>query len=426
MSVPLATMPEDLAKMAYQGGKLGIKAGKGMTGFLEVVSKIKAGFDMSATEAGTLVGDIKAKLGLGVAGIKKLMSQVNYLADNTSADGAKMINVIQRVSSEFSLMKFDTLEVAAFAGAASQIKVSAELAATGLQMAFTKLQQSPIYQQQFQKTPVKTFMTLLKSLRQMDAIARNTKIQKLFGVDAGKFIMGAVDKIGLFEEALTKVKDKKALKSLDKEFANFLKRSSTGFLQLKIKFTKIFIKIGDVFLRFFERNKAVINSAIDGVSEWIEANGNIIPIVLGIIAVVTVLGAAVLAFAAIMAVLNIAMGVFGTIVMIAFSPITLAILTIIGIAYILYKIISGITGKSITGIDKAVASAKRLQESQNNMQNVGFGKGINNSYKTEMMKKSDVNISGEIGVKADKGSQITRNRININQGSNFAVDFGHH
>lgn len=424
MAPVLATMPSDLAKMAYQGAKVGV-AKKEMAGFLRVVVKTKAAFDMTAETAGSAIGDIKAKLGLSIGDSEKLLSQVNYMADTTRANGRNMLDIIARVSARFKLMKFDSSQIAAFAAAADMISVSSELAASGMRMAFRRLSTSPIYAKKFHKAPVETFMSILDSLKKMDPAMRAIKVKKLFGDEAGEFVVSAVENIKAFRDNLKAAKTDAALKSMDKEFAAFLKRSSTGFLQLKIKFMKIFIKIGDILLAWFEANKGWINWIIDNIGDLVNNYSWVIEIAMIMAGVFMTIIAVVLIYIGVMSILTMITTAFGLASLAALWPIILVIGAIVLVVYGLYKAYQYFTGNSAKGVDKLTESMKKLNATRESQKfgSMYAGKGVQNSYKTEMMRRQQTNVSGEINVSADKGSTITKNKINIDQGSNTDFDF---
>ena len=425
----LATMPADLARMAYQGAKVGV-ADAEMKKFLVTVTKTKSAFDMTAEAAGAIIGDIKAKLNISISDTEKLMSRVNYMADTTSASGNRMLDIIARVSGDFALMKFDTKEIAAFAASADQIETSSELAASGLRMAFNRLQQSPIYRRDFQKRPVETFLGILETLKKMDPVARNLKIKKLFGDEAGKFIKKAVVNIKKFRDNLKGAASDNAIKSMDKEWQSFINRSSTGFMQIRVKLMKLVIKVGMIVLEWFNKNKKAINGIIDAFSGWIERNKTLIPIVMGLIAGLVIFVVIAKMLSIIIGALTIVVGVFGSTAMIAFLPIIAVIIAIVGVLYIMYKIWSTISGDTIQAIDDMENKVKSLVNTQNKAgQEPYVGKGVTSTYKAEMLKRNETNVNGEIVVRAEPGSQVTKKKIKANTGSNtrfMAADFGQH
>lgn len=219
---------EGLAAIAYQGAKLGTSQ-EDLTSFVETVSKMGVAFDMADEEVGQAVGSIRSKLKLNMDDTVKLADTINYLADNTAADGANMINIIGRVSGTMTTLRVPPKAIASMAAWADQLMVSPELAASGLNMMVNRMQRMPGMTKKMLEDPLKAVTDTIKDLSNLPEVKRFDVIQKLFGDEAGRFVKAATGNIELFDKTVGKAFSTGAVGSMDREMANRAKRTSVKF-----------------------------------------------------------------------------------------------------------------------------------------------------------------------------------------------------
>jgi TP901 family phage tail tape measure protein len=266
-----------LAAIATEGGKIGI-ADKQMLAFVTTVSKAAMAFDTTDEEAGRSIGSISAKLGLSVAAVDTLLQRVNYLADNTSANGKDMINIIERTSGTFKLLKIPPAVAVGWAGFANQMEVSSELAASGLNMMMSRMMKIPGMMPKMLKDPTGAVKDFLGKLAKMPEATRGTAILKLFGEEAGRFVMKAVTSMDKLDEAMKKAASNKALGSMDREFENIMRRSSTFGRRLLQIFAAIRKSIGKDFLETFDRAFPVIEKLGMGILKFVRLHPGLVKI----------------------------------------------------------------------------------------------------------------------------------------------------
>lgn len=277
---------EGLAAMAYEGGKLGI-TNQDMIGFVGTVLKTASAFDMADQEAGRSIGSIKAKLGLTVPAVDELMQRVNYLADTTSASGNQMINIIERTSGTFKVLKIPPEITAGWAAFADQIEVSPEKAATGLNMMMARLMKMPGMLNKMLKDPQNTVIDFLQKFGSMPEATRGTAVLKMFGEEAGRFVLKTITNMDLLDTSMKKAASTKALGSMDREFANILARSSTMAKRLKQTFFDISRTIGTVFLKVFDKYSKRLFEASQWILSFIKNHPGLVKVAgtMGLIAV---------------------------------------------------------------------------------------------------------------------------------------------
>lgn len=286
MSEHLGKNKVGLAQMAFEGGKLGI-ALKDMEPFLDLVTKTAIAFDLEDQEAGRAIGSIRAKMGLMNDDVKVLLDSVNFLADNTSASGARMINVIERISGTMKLLNVPPEATAALAGFADQLEVTSELAASGLRMFITKMKQVPGNTTKLMTDPIGTVRKELEKIAKMGPELRTRFIEKAFGAEAGRFVEKMVANVDLFGKTVDTAFSTKAIGSMQRELENQLKRSSISFKRFRQTGTNTMDSIGDAIKPLVVSFAKLITPVIDVIGRFAKA----FPKIFQFIAVVTVLTA---------------------------------------------------------------------------------------------------------------------------------------
>lgn len=244
MSIEMGKSAVGLAQIAYEGSKMGL-AGADLEKFTTTVAKVSTAFEMTDQAAGEAIGSINAKLGYSVQQVTTLMARVNFLADNFTSDGGRMIEIIQRTSGTMATLKMPDTLIASLASFADTLETSPELAASGLNMMFEKMMENKKKMAGLLANPQKTIAAELEKYKKMDAVKRAAAIFKDYGSNAGKFVLKAVEQSGQLNEMIEKAASSKALGSLDAEFQNRLGRASNVIERVKAGFEDMMVTIGD-------------------------------------------------------------------------------------------------------------------------------------------------------------------------------------
>ena len=452
---------EGLAAIAYEGGKLGIANDK-MVEFVMMVTKTGAAFDMADAEAGRAIGSIRAKLGLSVGSVNELMQRINFLADNTSAAGDQMIEIVERTSGTFKTLNIPPEVTAGWAAFANQMEVSPELAASGLNQMMAKMMQMPGMLSKMLKDPKNAVSDFLKRFKGLPEAKRGVAILKTFGMEAGRFVLKAVANTKLLDEAMQKAAASEALGSMDREFANILARSSTAGKRIKETFIDISRAIGTVFLGVFDRYSDRLIRVSGYVLDFVKAHPGLVKIaaVFGLIliaisAVVIPLG---LIFSIVAAGLPIwaamltgmgalfgamsgtlpTMGAFGAAgsgIVAPFLAVAAAIAAVTAATYQLWKHwdtlsapgflkdLKGFVTEGVFGRDESVAStlAATRARSAAAYKSSEIGLAPAQDKAAGRAQNNKMEISGQIGVTASGGAEVESANINLNAGYNLAA-----
>lgn len=244
MSEELGRPAVALAQIAFEGGKLGV-AEKDLMGFTNQVVKMAVAFDMTEQSAGQAIGSIQAKMGLTLASVTELADSVNFLADNTASNGARMIEILARVSGTFKTLRIPPQASASLAGFADQLEVTPELAASGLNMAFRKMMKMPGMMTKLLKDPMKAFQSELSRFNKMPEAKRAGELFKEYGDEAGRFMLKAVGNVELLDKTMSAAFSSGAIGSMDREMANRAGRTSTKWSRAMESMNNAFSAFGE-------------------------------------------------------------------------------------------------------------------------------------------------------------------------------------
>lgn len=247
-AIKLGKLPEDIGRIAFEGGKLGITV-KNMKEFIGVVARSSIAFDILEGQAAKTIGSIKTKFGLTIKEVGKLMDSINFLADNTSASGANIIEVVSRTVGTMKSIKMPKEFVAGWAAFADQMEVSPELAASGLNMMVSKMMTMPGMMKKLLKDPNKSIRDFLQKFANMGEVRRSRMILKKFGSEAGRFVLKAVNSLSQLDKTLKLVgKESNFVGSMMKELEKKMEGAKTAVGKIKAAFDFALISIGDEFL----------------------------------------------------------------------------------------------------------------------------------------------------------------------------------
>lgn len=244
LSEKIGISTDKLALMAYEASKAGIPTDE-LDRFVKITANSAVAFEVLEEEAGRALGSIKAKTGLSIAGLEELMDRVNFVADATSASGSNMINIIERLSGTFKMLKVPPEVAAGLAAVADQLETSPELAASGMQMLIRQMMKAPALAEKMIKDPENTIRNLFNKLAKMPQAKQMSTAMKMFGDEAGRFAVKLAGNMSLFDETMKKAADAKAMGSMEREMASKLKSLSMLWRNLKNGVMNVAVAIGE-------------------------------------------------------------------------------------------------------------------------------------------------------------------------------------
>jgi len=260
MSQQLPVSADGLAAMAAAGGKLGIKAAE-LPGFIKTVTKATVAWDMSSEMAADSLANLSNRMGIPIDKIEELADAINFMTDSTSAKVPALLQILGRLSGEFTTLGVSSEKAVGFATFAALVEVTPQLAASGFRQMLQRMRDIPKMTEKLVKNPEKAITGLLSRLSDLGTLERIKLIDEIFGPEAGKFVLKATAKFELLGKTLEKVADKQNfLGSLQREF-NIKSETTSKKLQLmKNRFAAVGIKLGEAFLPILKVTAAVLGT----------------------------------------------------------------------------------------------------------------------------------------------------------------------
>lgn len=293
----------EMADLAFQAARLGV-ASEDILQFSQQAARTSIALDdLSIQEAGELIGDLKVKFGLAAEGVDVMLDSVNRLSDKTSASGADILNVTQRMASQFSALKIPPEIGTALAATARQFEVRADRAATGLKIFFNKLVEMG-HEADLIADPLGTIKNVLSDIQKLPEGQRGTAVTDMFGVESQSVVLGLVDKMGVLKDNIRLVTDETTRAgSSQREFNKVMGTARAKVAVAKAKFDALMTVLGEKLLPVIGRLADAAGPMIDKMIEFVDQNPGIVKIAAGIGLVVAafvplagIIGAALIVF----------------------------------------------------------------------------------------------------------------------------------
>lgn len=292
LSEQIGISTDKLAIMAYEGSKTGIDTAD-LDKYVKITANAAVSFEVLEEEAGRALGSIKAKMGLNIDQLKEMMDRVNYVADATSADGERMINVIERLSGTFKTLKVDPSVAAGLAAVADQLEFSPELAASGMQMVISKMMQAPALAKKMIEAPAETIRTVMKRLADLPEAQRIAAATKMFGAEAARFAVKMASSMDLFDETMKKAADAQAINSMEREMASKLNSLTVLWKTMKNAVTNVMVAIGEGLAPDIKRFGDYMRDLVPQVRAFVREHSGIVKFAAGVALVVAAITLAV-------------------------------------------------------------------------------------------------------------------------------------
>ncbi len=247
MAKETGQLPADIALLAAAGGRLGYSGAK-LTQFTELSLKAAIAFDMGAEQAGDSIASFSNKLKLSIDDMEGFLDTVNFLADNTAAKSADMIEILERTSGTMGLIKAPKGFVTAMAAVGSQLETSAELGASGVNMMLNRMALMPDLSKKLQVDAKGTVLGVLEKFRKIAPEKQMAAITKEYGAEAGKFVAKLVSNSEVVDKAFDLAASEKSVGSMTNEFNQQMKTTQAFIDRAKASFVVLGISIGNFAL----------------------------------------------------------------------------------------------------------------------------------------------------------------------------------
>lgn len=292
LSEKIGITTDKLAIMAFEGSKTGLDNSE-IEKYVTLTANAAVAFEVLEEEAGRALGSIKAKMGLNIDQLKELMDRVNYVADKTSADGERMINIMERMSGTYNTLKLSPTVAAGLTGVADQLERSPELAASGLNMVMTKMMQSNSLAKKMTDHPIETMRQVFNKLAKLPIDKRIMVATKIFGNEAGRFAVKLASNMELFEDTMKKAADSQAMNSMEKEMASKLNSLTMLWKTMSNAVTNIAVAIGEGLAPDIKRFGEYLRAVLPDIRTFVREHPGFVKFAAGIVLVTAAITLAV-------------------------------------------------------------------------------------------------------------------------------------
>ncbi len=292
LSEQIGISTDKLAIMAYEGSKTGVDT-KDLDKYVKLTANAAVSFEILEDEAGRALGSIKAKMGMNIDQLTKMMDVTNFVADATSADGERMINILERLSGTFKTLHVPPEIAAGLAGVADQLETSPELAASGMNMMLNKLMASSELASKMIQKPEETLRAVMQKFADMPEAKRIAEINKKFGTEAGRFVIKLAGNMALFDETMAKAKSQDAMGSMEKEMASKLNSLTMKWKTMRNAVKNVGVAIGEEMSPQIKEFSDKLREMVPRIREFVREHPGLVKFAVGVATVVAAITLAV-------------------------------------------------------------------------------------------------------------------------------------
>lgn len=333
--IPLATT--EIAAIIEAGARMGIQGKANLLAYAETTAVMATAFDLPVDQVGEDVGKIAALYKVPIKSINELGDVINYLDDNALSKGGEIIDVMKRIAGTADSVGMKYREAAALASTFLSLGANSEVAASASNAMMTNLSVATMQSKRFQEGlkmlkmlkmdakgvqlgmskdstgTILKVMDAIKSLPQEKQLEATTRLfGKEFGDDAAKL----ASNLGEYRRQLELVNAAKAKGSMQREGDARNQAMSAQYEMMKNTVFNLTSALGESLKPALVDIMQSIAGVLSGVRDWVKEHpalsSALFKGVAIIAALVTVIGALMLAVAAVLgplAVLKLSMSV---------------------------------------------------------------------------------------------------------------------
>lgn len=297
MSTWIGYSANELNKIAFSAGQMGLKGEENILKFTELASKMGIAFDSSSEEAGEAMGKMMNIFGLGLGEVESLGDAINNLANNTNAKAMDIVNVLGRIGGSAKDFGLTAEQTAALSDSFIALGQSPEIAGTAIKNLLGKLNAGKgnvvkwfnnlgidydAWAELKAKSPEEALRGFLGEIGKLEGRQKTLAISEMFGLEN-------LDKISTLSGALENYDKAIGLNkgdykgSMEAEYQARAKTTAFEFVKLNQTINRISVTIGEQLLPFVNSAVEYINELLDPLSNWVKNNQKLVKgIMLGV------------------------------------------------------------------------------------------------------------------------------------------------
>lgn len=288
--MPLAT--GEIQEMIAASLRMGVAQDQ-VIGFTQDVTKMAVAFDMPAGEIADSMGKIANVFNIPITQVGKFADAINYLDDNTMAQGPDIINVLQRIGG--SARNLSPEQAAALASTMLSLGESAETSGTAISNMINMLSSANMQGKRFQQgmhmigmssaevqkamgnkeAAQATMLSVLDAVSKLNPEKQTEAMIRLFGQDHGPKLMKLANNTKLYAAALDMVKGKQA-GSMDKEYQKRIQSSAAQMVIFKNRLQELAVKAGTTLLPALNKLLVWAGNWMEKLSAFMEAHPGLV------------------------------------------------------------------------------------------------------------------------------------------------------
>ena len=377
--IPLATT--EIAAIVEAGARMGIKGKADLLAYAETTAIMASAFDLPVEQVGEDVAKIAALYKVPIKSIGELGDAINYLDDNALAKGGDIIDVMKRIAGTADTVGMKYKEAAALASTFLSLGANSEVAGSAANAIMTNLSIATMQPKKFQaglemlKLSAKGVQlgmtkdatgTILKVLDAIKALPQEKQLEattRLFGKEFGDDASKLAANIGEYRKQLELVNEAQAKGSMQREADARNQALSAQYEMSKSAVFNLASALGEklkpAMVDIMGSARDVLRALRDWTAEHPQLTSALVKGAAVLAIIVTVLGALMLAIAAVLGplaafrygmaliglkgfgMIGVIKGIGSTFLWLGrallMNPLGLAITALAGAAYLIYK-----------------------------------------------------------------------------------------
>lgn len=274
---------EELAKLYAAGGQQGMTDPAELEKFATMSAHMSVAFGMGTEEAADAIGGYRTALGLSMDETRAMLDLMNQYANTSSAGERGIAEIVSRVGSLGGIAGIAAKPMTALAATMDSMKISPEIAATGLKNmmlaltagesatkaqkeAFAALGMDTVkLARQMQKDGPAAVLAVMEALKKLPAAERLSIMRQIFGSESLSAIAPLLDKLELVQKNLTLAGDESAYAgAMQKEFENRSRTTANALIVTQNRVRELGITLGTALL-------PAVNTVLDTMGPGISA-----------------------------------------------------------------------------------------------------------------------------------------------------------
>ena len=273
MSEQMGISTSEIAKMMESGARLGINSSKELQDFAKLSAKVVVALGMSAEEAGDKIGSLRGKFNISTSETAVMLDAVNTLEADTSTSASRILDTLERTSSQFATLGIAPEVAASLSAVANEVSVSSETAATGLKIMFTRMQTNSKFAAKMVTDPMGTIREHMQELADMPAAKRTAVIFKEFGAEALPIVQGLIKDLGEYDRVVGITADRtKFVGSMTEEYNAKQKDLAQQLARAKVGLENIAMEIGTALIPIVGQFASMIAKSATEIRLFIHDN----------------------------------------------------------------------------------------------------------------------------------------------------------